>query len=84
MARPTAAAVIVHFLRHVGASRVGRIARYMESQWGYPPATTRNTLSRLALAGRVARVKRGVYRIAGAGQAEHEAGALGHTTMYTK
>lgn len=80
MSRPTAASLILHFLRHVGISRLDRISRYMDSQWNTPASTTRNTLSRLCIAGRVERVGRAKYQIpvAGAGQADNETSALGH------
>lgn len=60
--RPTAASLILHFLRHVGTARLDRISRYMDSQWNTPASTTRNTLSRLCIAGRVARVGRARYQ----------------------
>jgi len=61
--RKEAAALILHFLRHVGEAKVERICRFMETQpLSIAPGTTRNTLALLARQGKVDRVGRGRYR----------------------
>jgi len=82
MPRSTAATVILHFLRHVKVARLERISRYMEIQWDTPRGTTRNTVSRLVLAGRVARVGRARYQWVDAAPAELETKPAPLTTHY--
>ena len=81
MARPTAAPLILHFLRHAGQSRVERIVRYMDSQWNTPSGTTRNTLSKLVRTGRVERVGYGRYAIGIAASGGADNNTAGLTTQ---
>lgn len=68
MTRPTgapleAAALILHFLAHVGEARIARIVCYMTTDpLSVAPGTTRNTLSMLVRQGRVDRVGYGKYK----------------------
>jgi hypothetical protein len=62
MSRPTADALVLHFLYMVREAHLDRIARYMDSQWGHPRGTTRNALWRLVNAGMVERIGYMRYR----------------------
>lgn len=68
MARPTgapleSAALILHFLAHVGEARTERIVRYMDTApLSIAPGTTRNTLVLLLRRGLITRSGHGRYR----------------------
>lgn len=63
--RLEAAALILHFLAHVGEARIERICRYMESTpLRFAPGTTRNTVVRLKRQGKIVRVGYARYRVA--------------------
>jgi DNA-binding MarR family transcriptional regulator len=62
VAQPNADALIVHFLSYVRVARGAYIGRYMAKAWQIRRSTTHNALQRLVKAGRIERVRRGVYQ----------------------
>lgn len=66
----TAPALILHALTYVREAKVDRVTRYMALEWGVPPRTTRNALSRLCRQGKVVRVASRTYRIGESAEAD--------------